>query len=200
MGDLLADEPQPKVRKPGTSFNPQLYKNSGAGSVDEVLYDANPDRLTDDIRPNLTLKKEQPQHRMIVMLKAQGRSNRSIAETMGMDEAWISQVLRQPWARQRLVQEITEMGRDAVREMLSVSAIDSLNRLIDLRDDPKTPAGVKRQACSDLLDRALGKAVQRSENVNFQGGGPVELAKLEQERRVVAAELAKYLGGNLEES
>ena len=38
--------------------------------------------------------------------------------------------------------------------------------LIELRDNPETPASVRAMICKDLLDRVLGKAVQRIEAVN----------------------------------
>jgi hypothetical protein len=52
--------------------------------------------------------------------------------------------------------------------------------LITLRDEKATPAAVKRQCCSELLDRALGKAPQTVHNVGYVGD-PKDIARVDQE-------------------
>jgi hypothetical protein len=61
------------------------------------------------------------------------------------------------------VQIITDGGRDVVNDLLRSAAPDSVLKLIDLRDDPETPASVVRSACENLLDRYLGKPKQQLE-------------------------------------
>ena len=106
---------------------------------------------------NIDIVHEKPEHRIIIYLKAQGMSNREVAEQSGYTEAWISQVCRQPWFRLRLVQVLQEMGVDKVQALLKSAALDSVYTIIELRDDTEAPKAVRRAAADSLLDRWLGK-------------------------------------------
>ncbi len=110
--------------------------------------------------PNLAIIREKPEHRMIVYLKAQGHSNKEVADRTGYTQAWISQLTRQPWFRLRLVHELKEAGVDAIESVLKSSALDSVFTLIDLRDDASAPKAVRSACANSLLDRFRGKPVQ----------------------------------------
>ncbi len=143
--------------------NQSFYENSKlAGSTVEQEYKENPDALFNSKDPNWSILHESPRHRIIIFLKAQALSNRDIARRLDLTEAWVSNILRQPWARQRLVEEIREAGQDAVQGLLASAAEDSVLKIISVRDSATEPA-VQLRAADSLLDRYLGKAVQRSE-------------------------------------
>lgn len=145
-------------------YNKQLYGNSRvSGSAIEQHYEEMPDALYADTKPNLVVEHEQPIHRAMVFLKAQGLSNREIAKRTGMTEPWVSQILRQPFARIQLVKELTIAGRDSVSELIKASAEDSVYKLIEVRDDPKAKHSDKISAAKELLDRAFGKPTQHVE-------------------------------------
>lgn len=144
--------------------NTQLYSNSILKSLlDE---DSTPDpklQLFNSKDPNLAILHEKAEHRLVIFMKAKGCSNREIAAASGFTEPWISQILRQPWARQRLVDEISKVGRSQINTVLEGAALDSVFTLIDIRDSEKVQPAVRRAACVDLLDRFLGKPKQQVE-------------------------------------
>ncbi len=149
-------------------FNRQLFANSVLHEDPVVEAERNdPDRLfsSDDKEhihdaPNLAIIHEKPVHRLIVYLKAQGHSNKEVADRTGLSQPWVSQITRQPWFRLRLVQELKEAGVDAIESVLKSSALDSVFTLIDLRDDQTAPKAVRSACANSLLDRFRGKPVQ----------------------------------------
>ncbi len=144
--------------------NAQLYKGSALDdSKVEEQYDASSDKLFNDRSPNLRILSEKPEHRIVCYLKAQGKSNKEIAELTGFTYPWVSQMLRQPWARQRILQLIKEAGGDEVTTLLQSTTTDSIYTLIDVRDDPKAKPAERTTAANALLDRVLGKPLQRVE-------------------------------------
>jgi hypothetical protein len=128
--------------------------------------EADPDRLFQSAESpaNFAILREQPEHRIIVYLKAQGLSNKEISTKTGYTQSWVCQICRQPWFRLRLVQELKEAGVDAVQSVLRATVLDSVFTLIDIRDDPNTPAAVKSATCDRLLDRYFGKPTQKVES------------------------------------
>lgn len=148
--------------------NRQLFANSVLHDDPVVEAERNdPDRLfacagheqTYDL-PTAAIIHEKPEHRLIVYLKAQGHSNKEIADRTGYTQAWISQLTRQPWFRLRLVQELKEAGVDAIESVLKSTALDSVFTLVDLRDDNSAPKAVRAACANSLLDRFRGKPVQ----------------------------------------
>lgn len=176
--------------------NRQLYANSAlSGSPIEQDYEESPDVLFNDRPPNLAIQHEKPEHRLLIFLKAQGLSNTEIAKRTGKTIAWVGQVLRQPWARLRLVQELKEAGQDAVQQLISASGEDSVLTLIEVRDDEKTSPAVKIAAANSLLDRLLGKPTQHVESeVTHRSLSDIEA--LERELAKVEAEEKRLMGRN----
>ena len=110
--------------------------------------------------PNLVIHRELPVHRLICYLKAQGLSNREISSRVSKSESWISQVIRQPWAQERIVAEIREAGRDSLQGILASQAEDSVWTLVEIRDDVKAKNADRAQCANSLLDRLLGRPNQ----------------------------------------
>jgi len=174
-----------------------LFENSPlSGSAIDQDYSRDPDRLYGDLdsqSPNLAILKEKPEHRMIVYLKAQGLSNNEIAERTGYTYPWVSQITRQPWFKQRLVAEMKESGRDSIQDMLKVTAADSVQTLIELRDTSDSPA-VRKAAASDLLDRYLGKPTMRVESTNSNKVTYEDVTGIDKELLKVNEELKRLSG------
>jgi hypothetical protein len=163
---------QPVTAEAGGDFlpsgapNKQLYENSPlSGSSVEEEYLEDLDRFFNDKPPNLAIIHEKPEHRQMIYLKAQGYSNREIARVAGYTEAWVSQILRQPWARDRLKEELKHAGRDGVEAILEAAVEDSVWKVIELRDKAGKEE-TQLSAAKDLLDRYLGRPTQRVESLN----------------------------------
>lgn len=144
-------------------FNKQLFENSGLDDLfrAEQERDADPlGVLFNEKTPNLAILHEKPEHRLLLWMKAQGSSNKEIAENSGYTMSWLSQLFRQPWAQTRLLEMMNAAGADRVTTLIKSAAEDSVMTLIELRDDPKVSDATRRSAADSLLDRYLGKPAQ----------------------------------------
>lgn len=167
--------------------NPQAWQNNP--HIQEIQPE-----ITDDFfnakDPNLVVKHESPLHRMMCYLKAQGLSNREIALRTGKSESWVSQVLRQPWARSRISEEMKAAGRDALETIITAAAEDSVYKLIELRDEAKQQ-NVQLAAANALLDRFLGKPTQKVESEVKTTIQSTDVAELQNELAAAEAELKR---------
>jgi len=157
-------------------------------------YRDNPDRFFNSTEPNLAILHEKPEHRVLIYLKAQGLSNREIAAKTGFTDAWLSQVFRQPWARQRLAVELKEAGQDELHMTLSATAMDALRTMIELQEDTDVPPAVRQRAAADLLNRTLGMPTQRVVTDNTVRHTTQDIAAIDAELKQLAVEEAHLLG------
>jgi hypothetical protein len=197
FGDESIRESVLEVLDEPRSINTQLFENSELADDPVVEAERNdPDRLFQTEksinvhnRPNLAILGEKPEHRVIVYLKAQGLSNKEVAEKTGFTYPWVSQITRQPWFRLRLVQELKEAGQDQITTVLRSTALDSVFTIVDIRDDPTAPKAVRRQAADSLLDRFLGKPTQRIESEE-RTPSTAELSAVDEQLREIDKQLA----------
>ena len=176
------------------AVNAQLYEGSElSGSAVAQDYAEHPDALYGDRPPNLRVQAEKPEHRIVLFLKGQGMSNNEIARRTGYTYPWISQLLRQPWARKRLVEEITAQGRDAVGEIIKSAAEDSVWTLINERDNGSAKPAERISAANSLLDRFLGKPTQKVEQT-IKTGPLNTLEETERELVALQQEEARLMG------
>jgi hypothetical protein len=163
----------------------QLYANNDLSSDPvAVAAELDPDRLFRQVEsnpPNFAIICEKPEHRIILYLKGQGLSNKEVAEKTGYTPAWVCQICRQPWFRLRLVQELKDAGQDQIQLVLKASALDSVYTIIDIRDDVTAPKAVRRACADSLLDRFLGKAVQKIESSGERVPSSPEISAVESE-------------------
>lgn len=182
-----------------SEFNKQLYVNSGVKEAFDALTaeDSTARPVKDFFNqrdPNLGVMHEKPEHRVLLMMKARGWSNREIAVASGYSEPWISQLMRQPWAVRTLAEEITNAGRDEIQTLLEGSAADSIRKLIELRDHPDTPATVVRATCENLLDRFLGKPRQQVDVVQKKDTSIETITELDQQIAAAETEINRLQG------
>lgn len=116
--------------------------------------------LFNPCKPGYLLKRERPEHRIIVMLKCQGMSYREIAAKIGWSAAGVSNVCRQPWAQDVILTYLTRQGLQAVELLLSSETINNINKLIEIRDADTSPIAEQAKAANSLLDRTYGKPNQ----------------------------------------
>jgi hypothetical protein len=147
--------------------NKQLWENSplSKSPIADTLRE-----LTDGLYgakdPNLAILREKPEHRLILLLKVKGFSNREIARQLGFTDAWISQVVRQPWFQVELLKELRKIKGEIVDSIVRVEATNSIFKLIQLRDNARSEE-VQKSSAIHLLDMHLGKPIQRSQSVNI---------------------------------
>lgn len=145
----------------------------------------NPDRLHGwSRRPEYVLTHEKPWHRAAAYLFATGCvSTREVATACNVSEPTVRNLLRHDWFQERVTKLMGENGGKDIMSMFRAEQFRTLAVLLDLRDNLTTPAPVKFNVCRDILDRTLGKPVQRIETEDkTQSDDPVAEAKrLEEE-------------------
>ena len=114
---------------------------------------------------NWELQKEQAWHKVAATLYALGASQAQIARELDKTPQAVCNLVKQRHFQSRVAEIMAENSRD-VMELFKAERVNTLATLIELRDNPETPASVRAMICKDLLDRVLGKAVQRIEAVN----------------------------------
>lgn len=168
--------------------NRQLFENSGLARdpiVAEYLNGGN--ALANDNPPNLAIKSERPEHRIILYLKAQGLSNQDIATKTGYGYQWVCQIVRQPWFRKAFVDMVEDAGKDATEEFLKGETLNSLHVLVEVRDNPNAKDAARVAAANAVLDRALGKPTQhiKTERLGTSDTAQDEMGAVERELAAV---------------
>jgi hypothetical protein len=127
---------------------------------------------------------EQPWHRTAAYFFATGvMSTPEVAQACNKDNRTVRNLLRQPWFQERVTQLLAQNGGKDIMALFKAEQFNTLAVLLDLRDAKSTPAPVKFNVCRDILDRTLGKPVQRIETEDkTQSDDPVaEARRLEEE-------------------
>lgn len=172
-----------------------LFARYGSQELQE-LYESDPDRFHNDTRPYVGLKKESPVHRLMIYMKACGASNKEIAEKLDLTPQTVANVLKQPWARLRLVEELRAQGHDALQGLLKGTAADSIFRLIEERDNANAKPSERIAAANSLLDRFLGKPIQKVEERVGALPDPADVEAIDRELQAVVAEEKRLAGTN----
>lgn len=134
---------------------------SGSSLEENLQHD--PDALFGGEDPQCAIQKETPIHRTMVNLRLRGHSIKEIAQITRYTAVHVGNVLRQPWAKARMANELREMNADGLREMIQTAAPAAFMRQIELAEDAATPAAVKERANENILDRMLGKPKENLE-------------------------------------
>lgn len=125
----------------------------------------NGDQLHGTRPPEWELSSEQPWHRIAAYLFATGcTSCKQVAELIGdINEKTVRNLLKQKWFQERVTKLLAENGGKDIMALLRAEQFNSLVVMIDIRDDKQTPTPVRFGVCKDILDRTLGKPIQRIE-------------------------------------
>lgn len=182
--DLLAVEPPPteeqvsllKKRYPGafSSTEPTPFEKSGSKVEQHYFHN--------ERAPYYLIQREQPQHLVVVYLKAQGMKNVDIAKELGISAVSVSNICRQEWARKRISEAIHENGGNEVKELLSESeAAKCLRALAEIRDNEEAANADKIKASVAHLDRIYGRPnqpVTSHKGIDLDSMSDEELARI----------------------
>jgi len=149
------------------------------------------DRLFNDTGSQYEILAEKPEHRLVIILKSQGYSNTEIATYTGYQRVHINAILRQPWARARLLDILQGKEQDPAEVLLRASVLDNITTLIQVRDDEGSGAQARIAASNSLLDRYLGKPLQRVEAASKH---TLDVSSIDAELAKLTAEEANLLG------
>lgn len=168
VGELVGEKPR---------FYPHRWENSpGPAQLEAegtVLHGQQP--------PELYIQKESPAHRLMLILRARAHTQREIAELTGYNEAYVSQVLRQPWAVKQITEFQNEAGLNPLKEKIAELGKTALFTLEDVMTAPETPANVRSTTAQYLVNRFLGKPKESlviNDNRNADQLTDAELVKI----------------------
>ena len=131
----------------------------GAGQGLQVDKDIEPRPLFNGRAPAYVLQSERPEHRIIVMLKAAGRTNVEIAEATGTSTVHVATIVKQPWAVAQILQEVESAGREPVIELMKGACMDAAKNLIDIANEAEH-VETRRKANLNVLEFCFGKPDQ----------------------------------------
>lgn len=136
------------------------------------------------IDPANQRKYEKYEHRIIAELKAGGRTNQEICEITGYCASSVASIVKLPWVKQFVMDEIHKHGGQAVVDYMSQHAMPAAQTIVSGMMDEEMPRGRDRVAAANsLLDRLFGKANQNI--VNHKGN---DLTKVSDEELAVIAQ------------
>lgn len=139
--------------------------------------------------PRIVIQEEQPYHRQAAFAFATfpGVGTAEVAEMLGVTTGAVRLWLQQPWFQERIAQLAEQHGRTFdIVQLFKAEAMNSLNVLVEIRDSGKTSAQARIKSAVEILDRGMGKPVQRIETTNHEAvsSDPVaEVERLEQENQ-----------------
>lgn len=137
----------------------------GDSTVEEIASriekDATPFHCDKEYSPAYAPKREQPHHRVICYLLAQGHTPGEVAEKTGFTRVTITYIKNQPWAQKQIAEYIKEAGEASVREVFKLAAVPAAKWLADVASG-KIECDHKLRAteANKLLDRLYGTAPQ----------------------------------------
>jgi hypothetical protein len=113
--------------------------------------------------PIRELEKEQAWHRTAAFAFALGATAKDVAKQLDRTYITVQNLLRQPWFQKNVTALMAEYGSRDIMELLRAEQVNSLCTLIEIRDNPKAASAARVVCARDILDRTLGKPMQRVE-------------------------------------
>jgi hypothetical protein len=114
--------------------------------------------------PYYAIKHQRLEHMTVIYLKAQGLTNTEIAAQTGWTTVAISNLLRQPWAQEQVLEIVHQNGGNAVQQCLNANALKAVQRLVREMDNDDARPSERIVAADKLLDRLYGKPNQPIEH------------------------------------
>lgn len=153
---MLEEIETPREKKVNRFWLKNHHWRTRTNGVNSKLEDA----LFGDIDPTVFAKKETPLKRRMAELCMKGFTTKQIADLVERSPATVSNALRQPAARTRMINLMRNEVQDELRAFLDQEVMPSLEVIRDIRDDPNNKAEVRQSAAVHLLDRRLGRPTQ----------------------------------------
>lgn len=133
--------------------------------------------------PQWDLTREAPWHRAALRMLAMGATTAQVADTLGHVPVTINNLIRQDWFQKALHKEMKSQGK-GIMDLFESQMTNTFITLIEMRDDPNTPAAVKEKICQSIINRRLGTPVQQIRDVTEEAHSDdpnAEAARLEAE-------------------
>jgi hypothetical protein len=119
-----------------------------------------PGALNGDLDAKYLLGREKPWHRTVLQMASAGYTNREVSKFVGRSVDAVENTLRQPFAREFLINEAKKTVQDEIKALLESEALPSIRKLVSVRDGEGVRPSDVIQASNSILDRFLGKPTQ----------------------------------------
>lgn len=115
-----------------------------------------------------------------------------VARAFDVTPPTVYNLMRQDWFQTRVTQLMAEHGGKDIMALFRAEGWNSLVTLVEIRDNEKVSAAVRSSNAKDILDRALGKPIQRIETSGeVHSSDPVaEAQQLDEENKRRRASLS----------
>ncbi len=143
---------------------PTPPKHRGADAWEKARFNGTnsqiPNALFNDVDTTFLLDKELPIHRRMVTLVEQGYNVKEIAAATGYSVRHVSDVLRQPFAREHIVKTLQDDVSQEIKNFLEAEVLPSLKVIKEVRDNELAKASDRLAAANCFLDRQMGRPNQ----------------------------------------
>jgi len=109
------------------------------------------------------LLKEDSQDRLILLLKAQGMTNRKVAQELGVSENKISYTTRQTWFMKSLIKLLHEKGEKEIEKIIEICAKDAIAVAHDLMMNSQDEK-IRASACFQFINAHKGQKIIIEDN------------------------------------
>lgn len=132
-------------------------------------------------------KNEQPWHRLAAYMILARRTNTEIAMAAGVDPGTVCNLRAQRWF-QELLATLANHDGEEIKASIKSEALASLQKIVEIRDNPEVSARVQLAAAQSLLEHAEGKPTQKILSVSATttfSNEKDELAAIQAELRAI---------------
>jgi hypothetical protein len=109
------------------------------------------------------IERESAWHRAAAWLYALGASQQQVCKAVGKSPQSVCNLVRQPFFQEKVCAILAELAKRDIIALFKAEALSCLATLIEIRDNREASVHARIECARDILDRALGKAVQRVE-------------------------------------
>lgn len=109
---------------------------------------------------NILVNTSNPKLEIVANLLACGKTRKEISETLGISYSNAVNISAQPYVKKRVQELLRVHGGSVVENLLKSQLAQSVEVVIEIRDDPNEKGSTRLQAANSLLDRILGKPTQ----------------------------------------
>jgi len=131
--------------------------------------------------PSVPIIREKFEHRVLAYMRAQGLTRKEIFIRLGGEYdakgkpvsgtakysyTHLGNIFAQPWFRRKVVELQHEAGLDQVEAAIAAELPSAVETVVEIMNDIKASHTARLSAATQLLDRGLGRPVQRVEQNN----------------------------------
>ena len=136
--------------------------------------------------PGAEIENEKVEHRAMILLKAQGLSNKEVADATGYSQGQVSTIVRQPWFQEKVLAILHSHGEEEVEKLMNQMAPKLLLMAQELAEKAQSES-VRSNTILGLL-----KVVKGEKQVQVRA--PESLEEIRSRKGQIERQLAEISG------